>query len=81
MLFTLQAPIRQILEAAGSHDDKIPYSSSLIRGKDAVAIAVDLMQALVSKGAMLRLDPTSFSLPTKTTRLIDLPRYICKLQI
>lgn len=81
MLFTLQAPIRQILEAVGSHDDKIPSSNSLIRGEDAVTIAVDLMQALVSKGAMLRLDPINFSLPTKTTRLIDLPRYICKLQI
>ncbi|KFA67578.1 hypothetical protein S40285_08766 [Stachybotrys chlorohalonatus IBT 40285] len=72
----LQGPIRQILKAVGSHGDKLPYSSPLIRSKDAVTTALDLAATLITKGALLRMDNINFPNPVKTALLTDLPRYV-----
>lgn len=76
----LQGPVKQILKAVG--DDtiaKMPYASPLLRGKDAVATAMDLAGNLFIKGADLDMDAINFPKQNKSSKLpgllTDLPRY------
>jgi acyl transferase domain-containing protein len=72
----LAGPVKQILKACGSDAMKIPYSSALIRNKDAVETALDLAGALFVRG--VNLDFGAINLPppgNKPTLLVDMPRY------
>lgn len=72
----LAGPVKQILKACGPNAMSIPYSSALVRKKDAVESAMDLAAALFVKGAPLNLGAVNFPSPRKALSLLsDMPRY------
>ncbi|KAH8671519.1 beta-ketoacyl synthase domain-containing protein [Xylariales sp. PMI_506] len=71
----LQGPIRQILKAVGGPAEKLPYTSPIVRKKDAVESAMDCAAMLIMKGALLNMSAINFPKPTKSTLLTDLPNY------
>jgi acyl transferase domain-containing protein/NADPH:quinone reductase-like Zn-dependent oxidoreductase len=85
----LQGPIKQILKAAATSTNedsgsspsrdftKLPYSSALSRGKDAVQTALNLAGSLFMRGALVNMEAINFpshahKLPSLLT---DLPTY------
>lgn len=72
----LAGPVKQILKACGPSAMKIPYSSALIRKKDAVQTTLDLAGALFVKGVNVNFGAVNFPKPGKPPALlVDLPRY------
>ncbi|TGO87053.1 hypothetical protein BPOR_0254g00030 [Botrytis porri] len=72
----LAGPIKQILKACGKDAMKIPYSSALVRKKDAVETAIDLASTLFTKGAFLDLGAINITPPLNPpSLLINMPRY------
>lgn len=73
----LQGPIKQILKAAGTHAAKIPYTSALVRKRNAVETALELAATLFMKGASLDFEAVNFQKPARKppVLLTDLPRY------
>lgn len=73
----LQGPVKQILKAAGANATKIPYTSALVRKRDAVETALELAAKLWTKGATLDFEAVNFANPPAKppVLLTDLPRY------
>lgn len=72
----LAGPIKQILKACGKDAMKIPYTSALIRNKDAVETAIGLASTLFTRGASLDLGAININPPLNPpSLLIDMPRY------
>lgn len=73
----LGGPVKQILKACGGNSMKIPYTSALVRKKDAVETALAMASMLFIKGATL--DMGAINLPKRPnkqpTLLVDMPRY------
>ncbi|KAF8850340.1 BcPKS8, polyketide synthase [Acephala macrosclerotiorum] len=68
----LAGPVKQILKASGATE--IPYSSVLVRKKDAVEAALDLASTLFVKGASLNMGAINLS-KQPPELLVDMPRY------
>jgi len=73
----LQGPVKQILKAEGTAASKIPYTSALVRKRDAVESALDMAAVLFTKGLSVKLEAINFQRPAqkKPALLSDLPRY------
>ncbi|KAF2281085.1 polyketide synthase [Westerdykella ornata] len=72
----LQGPVKQILKNVGGPAEKIPYSPSLVRKKDAVSSMLTLASTLFCRGSFLDLEKINFPKQVKKpTVLVDLPRY------
>lgn len=68
----LAGPVKQILKACGATD--VPYSSALVRKKDAVEAVLDLASTLFVKGASLNMGAINLS-KQPPELLVDMPRY------
>lgn len=73
----LQGPIKQILQAAGVAK-AVPYSSALVRKRDAVDTALELAGSIITKGGFVNVN--AINLPggsgsERASLLTDLPRY------
>ena len=73
----LEGPVKQILKAIGGNAPKIPYSSALLRNKDAVDTALQLAANMFMKGASLNFAAINFPFPgiKQPALLTNLPKY------
>ncbi|CAG8983017.1 hypothetical protein HYALB_00010143 [Hymenoscyphus albidus] len=72
----LGGPVKQILKACGGNAMKIPYTSVLVRKKDAVETALAMASTLFVKGATLDLGEINTPRSSeKPSLLVDMPRY------
>jgi NADPH:quinone reductase-like Zn-dependent oxidoreductase len=72
----LGGPVKQILKSCGAIAMKIPYTSALVRNKDAVQTAIELASTLFVKGASLNLGAINLPPVGKPPALlVDMPRY------
>jgi len=73
----LEGPVKQILKSIGGAAIKIPYSSTLLRNKDAVDTAVQLAATMFMKGVDINFGAINFPFPgTKAPVLLtNLPKY------
>ncbi|KAL2060742.1 hypothetical protein VTL71DRAFT_9384 [Oculimacula yallundae] len=73
----LEGPVKQILKSIGGSAIKIPYSSTLLRNKDAVDTAVQLAATMFMKGVDINFAAINFPFPgTKAPGLLtNLPKY------
>ncbi|PVH83915.1 putative polyketide synthase [Cadophora sp. DSE1049] len=73
----LEGPIKQILKSIGGSAIKIPYTSTLLRNKDAVDTAVQLAAAMFMKGVDINFGAINFPIPgvKAPVLLTNLPKY------
>lgn len=72
----LAGPIKQILKSCGPNAMKIPYTSALVRKRDAVETAMELASTLFTRGATLEMGAVNLPSMNKTPALlVDMPRY------
>ncbi|CZS97698.1 related to polyketide synthase [Rhynchosporium agropyri] len=73
----LEGPVKQILKSIGGSAIKIPYTSTLLRNKDAVDTAVQLAATMFMKGVDINFGAINFPFPgTKAPSLLtNLPKY------
>jgi len=72
----LAGPVKQILKACGANAMKIPYTSALVRKKNAVETGLDLASTLFTKGATLSMGAVNLPPVNKAPALlVDMPRY------
>jgi acyl transferase domain-containing protein/NADPH:quinone reductase-like Zn-dependent oxidoreductase len=72
----LGGPVKQILKSCGPNAMKIPYTSALVRKRDAVETTLELASTLFTKGATLEMGAVNVpSMSKKPSLLVDMPRY------
>lgn len=73
----LQGPVKQTLKHMGGAVTKIPYTSALLRKKNAVTTALAMAGSLFNKGAVLEMGSINFPTPLDRAPqvLVDMPRY------
>lgn len=73
----LEGPVKQILKSIGGNAVKIPYSSVLLRNKDAVDTTLEVAATMFTRGVDIDFGAINFPIPgTKAPILLtNLPRY------
>lgn len=73
----LEGPVKQVFKHVGGNAIKIPYSSALLRNKDAVDTALQLAATMFTKGVDIKFEAINFPFPgiKAPVLLTNLPRY------